>query len=41
MDLEKRTQSRGIERFGIFVGLALIALSLEILLPKTSNELTD
>jgi len=31
-------QSRGIERFAIFVALALVALSLEILLPDTGRS---
>lgn len=33
--LETRTEQRGVERFGIFVALALLALSLEMLLPET------
>lgn len=32
---ETRTEERGVERFGIFVALALVALSLEMLLPET------
>jgi hypothetical protein len=31
--LGARSESRGVERFGIFVALALIALSVEMLLP--------
>lgn len=33
--LQTRTEERGVERFGIFVALALLALSLEMLLPET------
>lgn len=36
--LENRVQSRSVERFGIFVGLALLLLSLEILLPETERQ---
>lgn len=36
--LENRAQNRGIERFGIFVALALLALSLDMLLPETRRE---
>jgi Ca-activated chloride channel homolog len=32
--LEARLQTRGVERFGIFVALALIALSVEMLIPE-------
>ncbi|MEO8610575.1 MAG: VWA domain-containing protein [Chloroflexota bacterium] len=32
--LGTRSESRGVERFGIFVALAVIALSIEILLPE-------
>lgn len=38
-DLGSRTEMRGVERFGIFVALALLALSLEMLLPETRTEL--
>jgi hypothetical protein len=34
-DLGSRTATRGVERYGIFVALALLALSLEMLLPET------
>jgi len=34
-DLGSRTETRGVERFGIFIALALLALSLEMLLPET------
>jgi Ca-activated chloride channel homolog len=34
-DLGSRIETRGVERFGIFVALALLALSLEMLLPET------
>jgi Ca-activated chloride channel family protein len=37
-ELGSRTESHGVERFGIFVALALLALSLEILLPETRVE---
>jgi Ca-activated chloride channel homolog len=33
--LDTRTEERGVERFGIFVALAVLALSLEMLLPET------
>jgi Ca-activated chloride channel family protein len=33
-----RTQARHVERFGIFVALALLALTLEMLLPETRRE---
>lgn len=36
--LENRAQSRGVERFGIFIALALLLLSLEMLLPETSRR---
>ncbi|MBI5669794.1 MAG: VWA domain-containing protein [Chloroflexi bacterium] len=36
--LENRAQNRGVERFGIFVALALLALSLDMLLPETRRE---
>jgi Ca-activated chloride channel family protein len=36
--LTSRTQARSVERFGIFVALALLALTLEILLPETRRE---
>jgi Ca-activated chloride channel family protein len=36
--LASRTQTRNVERFGIFVALALLALTLEILLPETWRE---
>lgn len=36
--LESRTERRGVERFAIFVALALVTLSLEILLPETRGE---
>ena len=38
-DLGSRTETRGVERFGIFVALALLALSLEMLLPETRTAL--
>jgi len=38
--LESRSEARGVERFGIFVALALFALSLEILLPETRSEVS-
>ncbi len=34
-DLGSRSETRGVERFGIFVALAVLALSLEMLLPET------
>ncbi|MBZ0278224.1 MAG: VWA domain-containing protein, partial [Anaerolineae bacterium] len=34
--LSSRTERRGVERFGVFVALALLALSMEMLLPETS-----
>jgi Ca-activated chloride channel homolog len=37
--LESRTERRGVERFAIFVALALLALSVEILLPETKGEM--
>jgi Ca-activated chloride channel family protein len=37
-ELDSRTEERPIERFGVFVALALLALSLEILLPETRSE---
>jgi Ca-activated chloride channel family protein len=37
-ELGSRTETHGVERFGIFVALALLALSLEILLPETRAE---
>jgi Ca-activated chloride channel homolog len=37
-DLGTRTETRRIERFGIFVALALVALSLEMLLPDAQRE---
>lgn len=36
--LENRAQTRGVERAGIFVALALLALSLEMLLPEARWE---
>lgn len=36
--LENRRRERGVERFGIFVALALLALSLEIALPEIRTE---
>lgn len=39
-ELGSRTETHGVERFGIFVALALLALSLEILLPETRSELS-
>lgn len=36
--LENRAQNRGVERAGIFVALALLALSLEMLLPEPRRE---
>lgn len=36
--LENRIQSRGVERFAIFVALALLLLSLEMLLPETRRQ---
>lgn len=33
--LDTRAQQRGVERFGIFVVLALLALSIEMVLPET------
>lgn len=38
-DLGSRTETRGVERFGIFVALALLVLSLEMLLPETKATL--
>ncbi len=38
--LDNRTQQRGVERFGIFVALALLALSIEIVLPETRERAT-
>jgi Ca-activated chloride channel family protein len=35
--LESRNQQRGIERFGIFVALALAALSFEIMMPEARS----
>jgi Ca-activated chloride channel homolog len=37
-NLGVRTESRGIERFGIFVALALAALALDIWLPETQKD---
>ncbi len=37
-NLGVRTESRGIERFGVFVALALAALALDIWLPETTKE---
>jgi Ca-activated chloride channel family protein len=37
-ELGSRTEAHGVERFGIFVALALLALSLEILLPEARIE---
>jgi Ca-activated chloride channel family protein len=36
--LERRLQTRAVERFALFVGLALLALSVERLLPETRRE---
>lgn len=36
--LGSRTESQGVERFGIFVALAALALTLEILLPEARRE---
>lgn len=33
--LERRTEQQGVERFAIFVGLAVLMLSLEMMLPET------
>jgi Ca-activated chloride channel family protein len=37
-ELGSRTETHGVERFGVFVALALLALSLEILLPETRSS---
>ncbi len=37
-ELGSRAESHGVERFGIFVALSLLALSLEIILPETRSE---
>jgi len=37
-DLGTRTEGRGVERFAIFVALALVALSMEILLPELRGQ---
>jgi Ca-activated chloride channel family protein len=39
-ELGSRAEAHGVERFGIFVALALLALSLEILLPETRIGVT-
>jgi Ca-activated chloride channel family protein len=39
-ELGSRTEAHGVERFGIFVAVALLALSLEMLLSETRSELT-
>jgi Ca-activated chloride channel family protein len=36
--LQSRTQARRVERFTLFVSLALIALSIEILLPESQSK---
>lgn len=36
--LERRLQTRAVERFALFVGLALLALSIERLLPETRRD---
>lgn len=36
--LQNRAQNRSVERFGIFVALALMALSLEMLLPVSDRD---
>jgi hypothetical protein len=38
LPLESLSTHRGVERFGLFVALSLLALSLEILLPETRRE---
>ncbi len=37
-EIGNRTETHGVERFGIFVALALLALSMEMLLPETHIE---
>jgi Ca-activated chloride channel family protein len=39
--LGSRTESQGIERFSLFVALALLALSLEILLPEVPRKVAN
>ncbi len=36
--LERRTDVKAVERFGLFLALALLALSIEIVLPETHRE---
>ena len=37
-ELGNRSETHGVERFGIFVALALLALSMEMLLPEARSE---